>query len=106
MDRADTPPGVPLYRFRFGAAEFDEARFELSVGKLPVDMEQKPLQVLAALLHRAGELVTREELLETPQLEDARRVLEAALAERLEGKELTTRKVARAVARRGSRTQV
>ena len=65
MDRADAPPGVPLYRFRFGAAEFDEARFELSVGKLAVDMEQKPLQVLAALLRRAGELVTREELLET-----------------------------------------
>jgi DNA repair protein RecO (recombination protein O) len=38
-------------------------------------------------------------------LEDARKVLKAALAERLEGKELTTRKVARAVASRGgSRT--
>ncbi len=38
-------------------------------------------------------------------LEDARRVLKAALAERLEGKELTTRRVARAVASRGgSRT--
>ncbi len=37
-------------------------------------------------------------------LEDARRVLHAALAERLEGKELTTRRVARAVAgRKGSR---
>jgi DNA repair protein RecO (recombination protein O) len=34
-------------------------------------------------------------------LEDARRVLKAALAERLEGKELTTRRVARAVASRG-----
>ena len=38
-------------------------------------------------------------------LEDARRVLKAALAERLEGKELTTRRVARAVGfRGGSRT--
>ena len=38
-------------------------------------------------------------------LEDARRVLKVALAERLEGKELTTRRVARAVASRGgSRT--
>ncbi|HEX3843604.1 MAG TPA: DNA repair protein RecO [Steroidobacteraceae bacterium] len=38
-------------------------------------------------------------------LEDARTVLKAALAERLEGKELATRKVARAVASRGrSRT--
>ncbi len=38
-------------------------------------------------------------------LEDARRVLKAALAERLEGKELVTRRVARAVVSRGgSRT--
>src|SRR6185437_2874777 len=38
-------------------------------------------------------------------LDDARRVLKTALAERLEGKELTTRRVARAVASRGgSRT--
>ena len=38
-------------------------------------------------------------------LEDARKVLKAALAERLEGKELTTRRVARAVVSRGgSRT--
>ena len=37
-------------------------------------------------------------------LEDARRLLQAALAERLEGKELATRRVARAVAgRKGSR---
>jgi DNA repair protein RecO (recombination protein O) len=39
-------------------------------------------------------------------LEDARRVLKGALAERLEGKELTSRRVARAVVLRGgSRTQ-
>ena len=38
-------------------------------------------------------------------LEDARKVLKAVLAERLEGRELTTRRVARAVAsRKGSRT--
>jgi len=49
--------------------------------------------------------LAREELGEGRTLEDARKVLRAALAERLEGKELTTRKVARAVAsRRGSRT--
>jgi DNA repair protein RecO (recombination protein O) len=49
--------------------------------------------------------LAREELRESRELEDARRVLKAALAERLEGKELTTRKVARAVASRGgSRT--
>jgi DNA repair protein RecO (recombination protein O) len=48
--------------------------------------------------------LAREELTSGRALEDARRVLKAALAERLEGKELTTRRVARAVAaRRGSR---
>ena len=49
--------------------------------------------------------LAREELGEGREVEDARKVLKVALAERLEGKELTTRKVARAVAsRRGSRT--
>ncbi|HEY2036908.1 MAG TPA: DNA repair protein RecO [Steroidobacteraceae bacterium] len=49
--------------------------------------------------------LAREELGEGRSLEDARKVLRAALAERLEGKELTTRKVARAVVSRGgSRT--
>jgi eukaryotic-like serine/threonine-protein kinase len=64
MDRADTQAGAPLYRFRFGAVEFDESRFELSVGGLTAEIEQKPLQVLAMLLRHAGELVTRNELLE------------------------------------------
>ncbi|HEX5206389.1 MAG TPA: DNA repair protein RecO [Steroidobacteraceae bacterium] len=49
--------------------------------------------------------LAREELGEGRELEDARKVLKAVLTERLEGKELTTRRVARAVAsRRGSRT--
>ena len=53
--------------------------------------------------------LAREELGEGAQagrlLEDARKVLKAALAERLEGRELATRKVARAVVSRGgSRT--
>lgn len=42
--------------------------------------------------------LAREALTEGRALEDARRVLKAALAERLEGEELTTRKVARALA--------
>jgi DNA repair protein RecO (recombination protein O) len=49
--------------------------------------------------------LAQEELREKRELEDARKVLKAALAERLEGKELATRKVARAVVSRGgSRT--
>jgi len=54
----------PLYRYRFGAVEFDEVRFELVVGGLPVDLEQRPLQVLAELLRHVGEVVTKQELLD------------------------------------------
>lgn len=54
-----------LYRYRFGAAEFDEASFELRVGGLAVELERRPLEVLSLLLHHAGEVVTKEELLDT-----------------------------------------
>ncbi|MEQ8991924.1 MAG: winged helix-turn-helix domain-containing protein [Pseudomonadales bacterium] len=54
-----------LYRYRFGAAEFDEARFELRVAGLPVEVQRKPLEVLSVLLAHAGEVVTKEELLDT-----------------------------------------
>ena len=57
-----TPPRDHLYRWRFGDAEFDEARHELRVGGLPVEVEHKPLRVLALLLRHAGEVVTKEEL--------------------------------------------
>jgi eukaryotic-like serine/threonine-protein kinase len=49
--------------YRFGSAEFDEARFELRVAGLPVDVELRALEVLAYLLRHAGEVVTKEELL-------------------------------------------
>ena len=53
-----------LYGYRFGTAEFDEARFELRVAGLPVDVENRALEVLACLLRHAGEVVTKEELFE------------------------------------------
>jgi eukaryotic-like serine/threonine-protein kinase len=53
----------PAFSYRFGTAEFDEARFELRVAGLPVDVEHRALQVLAHLLRHAGEVVTKEELL-------------------------------------------
>lgn len=62
MNSVASTPETPLYRHRFGTVEFDESRFELVVGGLVVDMEQKPLQVLAELLRHVGEVVTREEL--------------------------------------------
>ncbi len=52
-----------LFRYRFGTVEFDEARFELRVAGLPVDLQRRPLEVLQLLLRRAGEVVSREELL-------------------------------------------
>ncbi len=54
-----------LYLYRFGAAEFDESRFELRVAGLPVELERRPLEVLSTLLRHAGEVVTKEELLDT-----------------------------------------
>ncbi|QND79228.1 winged helix-turn-helix domain-containing protein [Pseudoxanthomonas mexicana] len=53
---------VRLYRWRFGTVEFDEARHELRVAGLAVDIEHKPLQVLSVLLRHVGEVVTKEEL--------------------------------------------
>ncbi|MDT0496040.1 winged helix-turn-helix domain-containing protein [Algiphilus sp. W345] len=53
------------YRWRFGEVQFDEAQLELRVSGLPVDLEQKPLQVLSLLLRHAGEVVTKDELFDT-----------------------------------------
>ena len=53
-----------LYRYRFGMAEFDEVRFELRVAGQVVEAQRRPLEVLGVLLHRAGEVVTRQELQE------------------------------------------
>ena len=76
-------------------------RFQASEGVVPA-REGDADAVLGSSLFA----LAREELKERRELEDARRVLKGALAERLEGKELTTRRVARAVASRGgSRTQ-
>ncbi len=55
----------PLYRYAFGNVEFDEARGELRVDGRLLELEQRPLQVLACLLHRADEVVPREELFAT-----------------------------------------
>src|SRR5262245_36010995 len=48
----------------FASREFDESRLELRVNGSPVELELKPLEVLIQLLQRAGEVVTKEELLE------------------------------------------
>jgi DNA-binding winged helix-turn-helix (wHTH) protein/serine/threonine protein kinase len=50
--------------WRFGDYEFDELGRELRVKGRTVDLEAKPLDILLQLLLHAGEVVTKEELLE------------------------------------------
>ena len=61
---APAAPAAPAahYRYRFGSADFDEARFELRVGGLAVEVQQKPLQLLALLLASPGAVVTKDEI--------------------------------------------
>ena len=47
---------------RFGVYAFDRSRLELTRGGHPVKLQRQPAMVLAALLARAGHIVTREEL--------------------------------------------
>src|SRR5580658_3469435 len=61
--REVVPTSVRLWRF--ADYEFDELGRELRVKGRPVDLESKPLDVLLQLLLHAGEVVTKEELLES-----------------------------------------
>jgi eukaryotic-like serine/threonine-protein kinase len=63
MDPLSLSMERPAFSYRFGTAEFDEARSELRVAGLPVDVERRALEVLAYLLRHAGEVVTKDELL-------------------------------------------
>lgn len=71
-------------------------RFQASEGLIPAREDDRDAVAGSSLLALA-----REDLREGRVLDDARTVLKAALAERLEGKELLTRRVARAVVSRG-----
>ncbi|NBB14496.1 protein kinase [Caulobacter sp. SLTY] len=51
-------------RWTFAGAEFDEAGWTLRVDGRPVALEGKPLELLHELLLRAGEVVTKDELLD------------------------------------------
>src|ERR1700734_4324264 len=51
--------------WRFSDYEFDELARELRVKGKPVELESKPLDILLQLLLHAGEVVTKEELLES-----------------------------------------
>src|ERR1044072_3569016 len=51
--------------WRFADFEFDELARELRVKGTPAELESKPLEILLQLLLHAGEVVTKEELLES-----------------------------------------
>lgn len=51
--------------WRFADCEFDELRHELRIRGKTVDVEAKPWEVLHQLLLHAGEVVTKDELLES-----------------------------------------
>jgi DNA-binding winged helix-turn-helix (wHTH) protein len=51
-------------RWRFASAVFDEATWSLTVDGRPAPIEGKPLELLHELLLHAGELVSKDELLE------------------------------------------
>ena len=55
----------------FGGCEFDEFSRELRVNAKRVDLEAKPLDVLHCLLLHAGEVVTKDELIEAVWPESA-----------------------------------
>jgi non-specific serine/threonine protein kinase len=52
-------------RHRFADVEFDEADNQLRVAGKPVVVEPRPLRLLQELLRHVGEIVTKEELLDT-----------------------------------------
>jgi DNA-binding winged helix-turn-helix (wHTH) protein/tetratricopeptide (TPR) repeat protein len=51
-------------RWSFASAVLDERSLELLIENQPVELEPKPLEVLLHLLRHAGEVVTKDELLE------------------------------------------
>jgi TolB-like protein/class 3 adenylate cyclase/tetratricopeptide (TPR) repeat protein len=72
---AQTPAG--RLRWRFGPVQLDEASLQLTVNGTVREVEPKPLDLLMLLLRRAGEVVTKDQLLET--LWPGRIVTEASL---------------------------
>lgn len=60
-----TSPEFITRVWKFADCELDELRHELRVRGSQVDLESKPLDLLLQLVLHAGEVVTKEELLET-----------------------------------------
>ena len=58
------PSGDSDRLWNFAGREFDESRLELRVNGRAVELELKPLEVLVQLLRHAGEVLTKDELLD------------------------------------------
>lgn len=54
---------APVFRWTFDGFEFDELAWTLTCNGAAIEIEHRPLEVLACLLRHAGEVVTKEELL-------------------------------------------
>ena len=61
---AGRPAQVQARCWAFADCEFDEFRRELRVRGVVTELEPKPVEVLLRLLTRAGQVVTKEVLLE------------------------------------------
>jgi non-specific serine/threonine protein kinase len=60
---ARPPQPRPHWRWRFESCCFDEASLILTVRGQAVELERRPLELLALLLAHAGEVVTKDEIL-------------------------------------------
>jgi eukaryotic-like serine/threonine-protein kinase len=61
---AERPPAAGGVRYRFANAEYDEVAGVLAVQGVRVAVELRPLRLLAELLGRVNEVVTKDELFE------------------------------------------
>lgn len=64
QDSSRAPPSGPPGSWRFGEAVLNEQQAELRIGGTAVELDRSSYDVLLALLRHAGEVVTKEELLE------------------------------------------
>ena len=58
-----SPPSARIWTF--ANCEFDELRMQLRVGERLVEVETKPLEILRQLLLEAGQVVTKQQLLDS-----------------------------------------
>ena len=56
------PSGLKQGAVRFGTFELDIGDCELRKGGVPVKLQSQPFQLLALLVSRPGEIVSREEI--------------------------------------------